>query len=402
MGLVTPTTDTAATRTPAWVGCDLCAQVPLGSRPAGHSPILGSYRGEGAARTGAATTEATQWVQLLPPGEFGGRDGRGPYHVADAAALVAAFEAHGMPLPVDYEHQSEDAQAKTEPTPGAGWIVAIEAREDGVWGQVEWTQRAAAFIAAREYRYLSPVFYFYTKTGAIQALAGAGLTNHPNLHLRALSRALHQESPMDDLAERLRYMLNLPVMATAQELVDHIQRLIDLLQGADAAAETMRALVPGLSPDMALPDIASSLAAGWQILEQSATQDRALASDERAGRTTAEQRAAAAEARVLELEAQALDRAACDQVAAALRARKITPAQADWATSYARRAPQEFAAYVASAQAVPLDGAGEPGEGSIAPDASDAQGLAAHAAELMRAHPELTSAQAVRRVLAGA
>jgi phage I-like protein len=52
-----------------------------------------------------ATASAPESVHLIPGGRFFGRDGRGPY-VLDAAAVKRQFDAHGMPLAIDYEHQS--------------------------------------------------------------------------------------------------------------------------------------------------------------------------------------------------------------------------------------------------------------------------------------------------------
>ncbi|MDP2832166.1 MAG: phage protease [Pseudomonadota bacterium] len=132
-------------------------------------------------------TEKTGWVHLVPAGTFTGRDGRGPYRL-DTAAILQTFATWGMDLPVDYEHQSVTAGTNGQPAPAAGWIKQLDAREGGLWGRVEWTERALAMIRAKEYRYLSPVFR-YQPDGCIMAILGAGLTNQPNLHLTALHRA---------------------------------------------------------------------------------------------------------------------------------------------------------------------------------------------------------------------
>ena len=108
-----------------------------------------------------------EWVELLPAGEFSGRDGRGPY-VADTAQILAAFTAGAIPLPIDYEHQSLLAEDNGQPAPAAGWITEFDVRDRALWGHVEWTDRAAAHIAAREYRFLSPVFCYEQRTGVVQ------------------------------------------------------------------------------------------------------------------------------------------------------------------------------------------------------------------------------------------
>lgn len=125
-------------------------------------------------------------IHLLPPSGFTGRDGRGPYFYT-FEELKQAFDAYGMPLAIDYEHQSIGAGEKQGPTPAAGWINGIEEDAEGVWGLVEWTAAASAYIAAREYRFISPVFEFYVETGRVLQLTGAGLTNMPNLQLLSLN-----------------------------------------------------------------------------------------------------------------------------------------------------------------------------------------------------------------------
>lgn len=57
-----------------------------------------------------------------------------------------------------------------------------------MWGRVEWTDKGKAHVAAREYRYVSPVYYYQQDTGDIQAIESVALTNVPNLTgLKALA-----------------------------------------------------------------------------------------------------------------------------------------------------------------------------------------------------------------------
>lgn len=154
----------------------------------------------------AAAAGEDQWVQLLPLGEFQGRDGRGPYNLATRkvaeAVINASLRHHGeADIVVDYDHQSDFAAKPTigGQAPAAGWITELAARDDGIWGRVEWTDAAAEKLRTREYRYLSPVFTFDRATGAIQRILRAGLTNSPNLHLKAVASA--DMSNPDHLAE---------------------------------------------------------------------------------------------------------------------------------------------------------------------------------------------------------
>ncbi|WP_428429529.1 phage protease [Pararhizobium sp.] len=143
-----------------------------------------------SALTEAAATDGA-WILLIPAGTFSGRDGRGPYHAGDRtrletiAAQTRSF-AGPLDLVIDYEHQSINALENGKPAPAAGWIKEVQARDDGLYGRVEWTANASAAIVAKEYRYLSPV-YFHTEAGDILALQNAGLTNNPNLHMAEVS-----------------------------------------------------------------------------------------------------------------------------------------------------------------------------------------------------------------------
>ena len=124
-----------------------------------------------------------EWVMLIPAGEFSGRDGRGPFRLADAARVIAATEVLGLTagLPIDYDHATDFAAPKGHPAPAAGWIRKLEARGGALWGCVDWTPHGAKAITSREYRYISPVFQ-YSPDGAVTRLLRAGLTNNPNLY----------------------------------------------------------------------------------------------------------------------------------------------------------------------------------------------------------------------------
>ena len=99
-----------------------------------------------------------------------------------ASAVVSTFEAGGNDLPIDYEHQTLGGEF-TSPdgrAPAAGWIKSLEAVEnEGIFAHVEWTERGRAALAAKEYRYLSPVALVDRQTMGMVALHSAALTNKP-------------------------------------------------------------------------------------------------------------------------------------------------------------------------------------------------------------------------------
>jgi hypothetical protein len=126
------------------------------------------------------------WVQLLPAGTFRGEDGRGPYILSNPAAVVAASMGEGK-LPVDENHAIDLAAPKGAPSPARGWIVEMQARPDGIWGRVDWSETGRSLLQSKAYSFLSPVF-MYSPSGIISRIFRAGLTNTPNLtQLKALN-----------------------------------------------------------------------------------------------------------------------------------------------------------------------------------------------------------------------
>ncbi|MHA1570370.1 MAG: phage protease, partial [Alphaproteobacteria bacterium] len=105
--------------------------------------------------------------------------------------LVAAFEANNGPLVIDYEHGTDVRGEKGEAAPAAGWINHLFVQNGEIWAEVEWTAKAAAMIAAREYRFISPVFLYDKTTGQVRQILRAGLTNSPRLVMKALNRQPH-------------------------------------------------------------------------------------------------------------------------------------------------------------------------------------------------------------------
>lgn len=177
----------------------------------------------------AGSTGEDQWVQLAPLGQFKGRDGRGPYAIADRKAADAVIHAtlrhHGeADIVIDYDHQSEFAavQGVGGTAPAAGWITELQARDDGLWGRVEWTEAASAKLRTREYRYLSPVFTFDRTTGAVAMVLRAGLTNKPNLHLKAVASADMSNTNTNHLVE-LRSILGLTDAAGMDAVVEAVR-----------------------------------------------------------------------------------------------------------------------------------------------------------------------------------
>lgn len=186
---------------------------------------------------------------LIPAGRFRAADGRpaglpGWNLTAELATrLIEARQARGTSIVIDWEHATLHRAKKGEEAPAAGWIEPEHlAWREGV-GVVAlrsfWTPRAAAQLEAKEYRYGSPVFSFDPVTGDVTGLHSFALTNDPGLDGIAVALAALSpdqpttETPMDDdILEQLRWLLNLPTLATPEEVAAELQKAVERIKAA--------------------------------------------------------------------------------------------------------------------------------------------------------------------------
>ena len=140
-----------------------------------------------------------EWIRVLPRGTVELSDHREPFQVDEASlmSMAADFRSRGVDLVIDYEHQS----LQGERAPAAGWIKDLEARGDGLWARVEWTQQARDYLEKKEYRYFSPVLRLDPDTRRPLALMHVGLTNVPAIkHLPPLVARWGKSRPLEGMA----------------------------------------------------------------------------------------------------------------------------------------------------------------------------------------------------------
>jgi phage I-like protein len=187
----------------------------------------------------ALTLQASASTQLLPAGEFVGRDGRPgkglKWKLSDAKgrALAAKLnERHtNTRFNLDYEHQAMVAQETGNPAPASGWASKFEWR-DGVGlfaTDTQWTARAKQMIEAGEYLYISPVILYDTTTGEVTDILNAALLNVPNLldmdpvahervaRLNASFSTATEQSSMNAILKALLEGLGLPATDATTE-----------------------------------------------------------------------------------------------------------------------------------------------------------------------------------------
>jgi phage I-like protein len=275
-------------------------------------------------------------VRLIPAGEFRSVDGRPTdcsawvMEAADGERCVAAMAARESALVIDYEHATLHAKRSGSKAPAAGWFKALEWRSDGLWAtQIEWTALAAQHIAAREYRYLSPVFAYDPQSGRVRQLLHAALTNDPGLDgltdLAALAADLFLPpttsrgiAPMNELLKKLLAALGLQESATEAEAL--------------AALAALKTNVATLSAQVAHPDPARFVPIATLTALQAEHADAQ-------GRLTA---------LTAEVSAGKIEQAVSD----GLTAGKLTPATETWARELGKTNLAALTAFLAAAPVV--------------------------------------------------
>jgi phage I-like protein len=122
-------------------------------------------------------------------------------------------KVRGIDLAIDYGHDSGGE--------AAGWVTSAEARHDGLWLFVEWTEAAASAIREGKYRYFSPEYvdewiHPQSLEKFKDVMVGGGLTNRPFLKniLPVNLSEIEEETKrtgggMEELLKKLREALKL-------------------------------------------------------------------------------------------------------------------------------------------------------------------------------------------------
>ncbi|EFR4995085.1 hypothetical protein H0Q60_000264 [Salmonella enterica] len=236
----------------------------------------------------AEATPATR-VRIFPAGAFRSNDGRPkecPAWVMNAACaqrLIAAAASKKTDYSFDYEHQTLRAVTNGKPAPASAWFKSLEWVEgDGLYAvDVDWTAAASQMIAAREYRYLSPMFDYHPVTGEVGQLINVALTNLPALEeldegviaaasrLAATSSTFPENTAMDEeqiayLLSQLRWILNLPETSTAADIKTELEKIITAISGgqgmAAASVDLLAMLTTAADRDARIAEQAAQIA----------------------------------------------------------------------------------------------------------------------------------------------
>ena len=327
-------------------------------------------------------------IQLFPAGEFRARDGR-PTECAAwvmnreiAERLIAAADSRETPYVLDYEHQTLRAAKNGQPAPAAAFFKKLEWREGvGLFAvDVEWTAAAAEMVAAKEYRFISPVFP-YDSTGQVLDILNAALTNTPALdgmdevllaaaslmttNLTTEGNTEMDEEFLNDLLSNLRWMLNLPTASTKEEIQAELQKIINLItngQGTAAASVNLTEIltehgqqsqtIADLTAQVTSPDPAK-----WVSVDVMSSAVQQAAEKASTGNLAA----------LATQEAETM-------IIAALGDGRLLPAQEGWAKALAKSDPASLKAFVEKAPKIAALTAtqtgGQPPVGAPAPAVS--------------------------------
>lgn len=171
-------------------------------------PHGGGY--EGLANSTAFNLLQKEWIQLSPYGDF--PHAQGLQRVTFAAAREmerrfgnlasrAARLFAGAPMFVGHPDVPSLANQYSDKK-AYGWIMALEARPEGLFGRVKWSEAGLELLENGHYKFVSPYWEARPvgkENGAAVfepvALLSAGLTNEPNLPVLPLANCAGSPPP---------------------------------------------------------------------------------------------------------------------------------------------------------------------------------------------------------------
>jgi len=291
-------------------------------------------------------SEAPELISVLPLGHVVSSKGEFDVDAESYEAMKQEIAKRGVDLVVDYEHQTLTGDR----APAAGWVKELILRENDIAARVEWTPAAAEYLKNKEYRYLSPVVSARKSDGKAMGVHSLALTNTPAIEgmTAIVNSATYKEEDNKsmDIIKQIAQLLGLGEDATAEQVIEALTKALEEVKTLkDAAASGGGNQDDTVIANKAVCELLD-LKAGAPASDVAA-KIVALKGGDIGGVNVLEQLKA--------LQKQSAERDALDAVTMALKAGKLTPAQKDWALSYALSDKAGFAAFVEKApQSVPM------------------------------------------------
>ncbi len=285
-------------------------------------------------------TGVPETITVLPLGHVVSSKGEFDVDEGSFQAMKAQIAQRGVDLVVDYEHQT----LKGVEAPAAGWVKELKLEDSNIVAVVEWTPRGAEYLKNKEYRYLSPVVNVRKTDNKAIGLHSLALTNTPAIeNMTPIVNSDNFEGGQASMdMQKLAQLLGLGPDATEEQIMEALQAMVaenkslkESKQPGDEATVANKAVCEllGLKAGAPAEDVTA------KIMElKGGTIDGVNVLEE-----------------LKALKQQNAQRDADEAVTLALKAGKITPAQKDWARSYALADPKGFGAFVEKApQVVPM------------------------------------------------
>ncbi len=194
----------------------------LANPPIEDTPGLGSVVIDVLSAEPDATDGQPSWIKISPRGTFTTRCGR-TFNV-DPEALVARFDKEGVKIPVDIDHATAKKAMFGDAAPAVGWVEELAAREDGLYGRVDWLAEGKSILSARTHRYVSPAWP-HDDRGNVSYLHSVGLVAAPALSMPAVASA-GLTKPETSMLKAIAKALGLNEDATEQSCLSAISGLV--------------------------------------------------------------------------------------------------------------------------------------------------------------------------------
>ena len=289
---------------------------------------------------GVELTGAPETITVLPLGHVVSSKGEFDVDEGSFQAMKAQIAQRGVDLVVDYEHQT----LKGVEAPAAGWVKELKLEDGNIVAVVEWTPRGAEYLKNKEYRYLSPVVNVRKMDNKAIGLHSLALTNTPAIeNMTPIVNSDNFKGGHENMdMQKLAAALGLGPDATEEQIMEALQAMVaenkSLKEGKQPGDEAtvankavcellgLKAGAPAEDVTAKIMELKGGTIDGVNVLEE-----------------------------LKALKQQNAQRDADEAVTLALKAGKITPAQKDWARSYALADPKGFDAFVEKApQVVPM------------------------------------------------
>lgn len=127
----------------------------------------------------ATTREPPTEFRIFRAGENTSTKGSVLFDEGAARSVMTEFEAHGIELPIDWDHAMVREDSRVEDRRAAGWF-KLAVRNGELWAvDVRWTAEGEAKLRAGEWRFISPAFLFETDSGRVLELINVAICNLP-------------------------------------------------------------------------------------------------------------------------------------------------------------------------------------------------------------------------------